>query len=202
VIAYVESNFVLEIALGQEQASEAGSILALAESRDIEIAYPVIALTEPFSTVTYRHLERARLGNELARQVSLLRRSMPHSTTVSAIQPVLPLLGAVGRTETDLVTSVASRLLSAGRPIPLDADCFAQSLTYRDTYGLSPQDAIVLSAVIIDLRAQELAGPKCFVSKNWRDFDAPDIRAQLAQNNCRYIEEFSGALSFVRSQLE
>jgi predicted nucleic acid-binding protein len=161
LIVYVETNFVLEIALGQEQASDAESILALAESRDVDIAYPAIALTEPFSTVTYRQVERARLGDELARQVSLLRRSIPHSTTVSAIQPVLPLLVAIGRTETDLVTSVTGRLLRVGRSIPLDADCFAESLAYRGTYGLSPQDAIVLSSIILDLRSQGPTVSKC-----------------------------------------
>jgi hypothetical protein len=51
VIVYIESNFVLEIALEQEQSSAASSILSLAESRQIELAYSSFILSEPFASI-------------------------------------------------------------------------------------------------------------------------------------------------------
>ena len=54
MIVYVKSNFILEIALEQNQATAAESILALAESGQIELAFSAFALSEPFSTITRR----------------------------------------------------------------------------------------------------------------------------------------------------
>lgn len=49
---YVESNFVLEIALGQEELTAAERLLVAAEQGAIELALPVFALSEPFARVT------------------------------------------------------------------------------------------------------------------------------------------------------
>jgi hypothetical protein len=62
MIVYVESNFVLEIALGQEQATSAEALLAFSESRSIELVLPSLTLTEPFSTVTHRDCDRRKLA--------------------------------------------------------------------------------------------------------------------------------------------
>lgn len=202
MIAYVESNFVLEIALGQDQAAEAEAILRLAESGAIELAFPSIAVTEPFSTITYRHLQRRRLGKELTDQIKHLRRSAPHGATVLALQPMLPLLEAVGDREARLVASVVARMLALGQAIPVDAAGFSRARTYQDSYGLSPQDALVFAGVISDLPRREPVERKCFVSRNWRDFDFADARNELQAYNCRYINSFKDALQFIRSAAE
>ena len=49
MIVYVESNFVLELALGQEGSVSAESILILAEQGDIEIVFSSFAISEPFA---------------------------------------------------------------------------------------------------------------------------------------------------------
>lgn len=54
MIVYVESNFVLELALGQEQAAFADAILNAAEAKKIELAFPSFALSDPFATVMHR----------------------------------------------------------------------------------------------------------------------------------------------------
>lgn len=65
MIVYVETNFVLEVALGQEQAEAAAEILNRAEGGEIELAIPYLSLVEPFSTVTKRHRDRKHLSSAL-----------------------------------------------------------------------------------------------------------------------------------------
>jgi hypothetical protein len=48
VITYVESNFVLELAFRQEDSASCEELLALAESRQIELLIPAYCLGEPF----------------------------------------------------------------------------------------------------------------------------------------------------------
>jgi len=47
MIVYVESNFILEMVLGQKYASAIESILQLAERGKIELTFPSFALCEP-----------------------------------------------------------------------------------------------------------------------------------------------------------
>lgn len=62
---YVESNFLLEIALEQEQAEAALLILELADARLITLSIPSFALSEPFSTLAYRRVRRLERVQDL-----------------------------------------------------------------------------------------------------------------------------------------
>ena len=48
MIVYIESNFVLEFALLQEEHQSCGTIIGLAESRTIDLAIPAFSLFEPY----------------------------------------------------------------------------------------------------------------------------------------------------------
>jgi predicted nucleic acid-binding protein len=60
LIVYVESNVVLEIALGQEQATAAETILQRAEAGAIDLAFPAVAVTEPIAAITRSTRDRRR----------------------------------------------------------------------------------------------------------------------------------------------
>jgi basic membrane lipoprotein Med (substrate-binding protein (PBP1-ABC) superfamily) len=57
MIIYVESNFALEIALGQEQSASAEAILSLAEQGKIALVFPGFALNEPLTTLAQAALD-------------------------------------------------------------------------------------------------------------------------------------------------
>lgn len=61
MIVFVESNFVLEIALLQEESDHAAAILDLALRGRVDLRIPSLALCEPFTTLTRRRLERDSL---------------------------------------------------------------------------------------------------------------------------------------------
>ena len=201
MIAYVESNFVLELALGQEEAPSAQDILELAETNKIQLVYPAFALSEPFSTITYRALERRRLYDSLAIQLGQIQRSQPHHQIASALKAVLSMWLDMGKKETDLLESTVKRLLNVSKPVEMDLLGFEQALAYRDRYSLSLQDAIVYSAVIADLRQRNPKEPKCFISRNSKDFNDPGIKSELKPYSCRYIASFVDGLGFIRSKI-
>lgn len=112
---YVESSFVLEMALGQEQSEAAEAILARAERGEVELAVPSFALSEPFSTVTHRMRSRRRLSNDLSDQVRDLNRSLPHRQDAAALEPLTDLtdlLVQVGQRETHSLIATVERLLA------------------------------------------------------------------------------------------
>lgn len=70
VIAYVESNFVLELAFEQAEMEACAELLALAKSGRIQLAVPAFALVEPLWTVPYR---AGKNEKEVKTQLSVLR---------------------------------------------------------------------------------------------------------------------------------
>jgi predicted nucleic acid-binding protein len=199
MIVYVESNFVLEVALEQEQASSAEAILRSAESGKIELAFPNFALSEPFTTVTHRHKERLHMRRALEQMLEELRRSEPHKQIVSDLQPALVMFAATREKDISLLLSTIERILRVGKPLETDVNSFQQALEYRKRFDLSPQDSIIYAAVVSHLQRSTHEEDKCFLSRDRNAFgDNPQIKSELASYNCRYIGSFREGLRFIQ----
>ena len=205
MIVYIESNFVLEIALEQEEAPAVENILKLAELGKMELIFPTFALIEPFWTLKYRENERDRLFSSLTQQLNQLQnrlqRSKMHKELAATIRLAPIDMLQVARKETNSLQSTTKRLLSVGKSIEINQVIFEQSLAYQNYYDLSPQDAIIFSAVINHLQQQSPSETKCFISRDRRAFNDPGIKAELKSFNCRYISNFKDGLSFIQSNL-
>jgi hypothetical protein len=76
--AYVESNFVLELALQQEECEACGAILELAGQGRLVLVVPAFSLAEPHGAIAVKEKVRNQLRRDLDAQVRDLARSKPH----------------------------------------------------------------------------------------------------------------------------
>src|SRR5260370_952176 len=98
MIAYVESNFVLELALQQEDHVSANSILTFAVDKKIDLAFPTFSLIEQFWTLANRRSKREKLEKdhgELMKEIEQLQRSEIHKS-IRAINFIM-----IGENEVD-----------------------------------------------------------------------------------------------------
>lgn len=196
----MEANFVLEITLGQQQASAADAILTLAEQGVIRLVLPAFALSEPFTTIHYRGIDREKIRTSLAQQERELGRSALHQPFAAQLRLILPILATVRKTQMDALEQTVERLLSAGQTIPLDLMTFRQARQLESSYGLSPQDAIVYAVALMHMGQQDPQEVKCFLSRD-KDFNDPGIAADLGRFNCRYINNFDDGLRYIQREL-
>src|SRR5205823_13632980 len=75
---YVESNFVLEHALEQEECDSCAEIIRLASDRELRLVIPAFSLAEPHQTIFGKAKTRSRLGNDLRLHLGELGRSKAH----------------------------------------------------------------------------------------------------------------------------
>jgi hypothetical protein len=61
---YVESNFVLEHALEQEECDSCSEIIQLASRRQVTLLIPAFSLAEPHQAIAGKAKVRLRLGEE------------------------------------------------------------------------------------------------------------------------------------------
>lgn len=75
MIAIVESNFILELALQRDEVEHAEEIVALAEKGSIELVVPACVFAESFQALTLNSKRRRHLESGLRNEIRELARS-------------------------------------------------------------------------------------------------------------------------------
>ncbi len=197
---YVESNFVLEHALEQEECDSCAEIIRLASDDRLRLVIPAFSLAEPRQAISAKAKARSRLGEDLRVHVGELGRSRPHRDIPATFYALAAALIASAQFERDGVRRAVSDLLAASEVIPLDGAILRSAAAMEIEYDLSGQDAIVLASVLGHLEA---TGPNesCFLNRNAKDFDNPNIRERLETGRCKFFARFSPAFAYILTRI-
>jgi hypothetical protein len=197
---YVESNFVLEQALQQEQCDACNRILDLAASDRISLVVPSFSLAAPHQALALKEKARNRLSNELQTHISELGRSRAYRAVPDDFGALVSILIRSAEREREGLQDAIAGLLNTAAVIPLDSTILRSAADFQAALGMSGQDAIVLASVLQHLQDNSPA-ESCFLSRNSRDFDDPDVRDTLDRFGCRYFAQFDQALQFITARL-
>ena len=193
---YVESNFVLEQALQQEQCEACDAILELAVSGAISLVVPAFSLAEPHQALALKAKARNRLSNDLRTHISELGRSRQYRGVHDDFAALASVLIRSAERERDGLQRTITGFLKTAEVVPLDGEILIAAGELQATFAMSGQDAIVLASVLRHLQ-QATPAENCFLSRNSRDFDDPDVREQLDRFGCRYFARFDNALQYI-----
>lgn len=197
---YVESNFVLEVALQQEECDTCNAIVELANRGLIVLAVPAFSLAEPHVAIVGKEKVRSQLRKDLDAHLGDLARSKPHRTVSTDFAALAAVLATSAQFERDGVRDAISGLVQRSEVIALDATILKSALKVQVEFGMSGQDAIVLASVLVHLDAQRPT-QSCFLNRNTRDFDDPDIRKKLDTYGCKFFGNFAQGLGYVQAQI-
>jgi len=194
---YVEANFVLELALMQEEHENCENILLLCESAKAKLIVPAFSLTEPYETLVRRDKDRKQLAQTVKNELRELGRSKPYQTETSAYQAFANLLTRSGKEEQQRLFYLQDRLLMIGEIIPLGREILSAAAQFQIKHGLSPQDSIVYASVLQHLQSNAPV-TSCFLNRNSRDFDDPDIEESLAHYHCKVLFSFNHGFEYIQ----
>jgi hypothetical protein len=197
---YVESNFVLEQALEKEQAESCQRLLRLSAASSIHMVIPAFSLAEPYITLMHKGSERSKLGTELQRQLSELGRSKPYREASSSFNELTALLIRSAEGERAGLECAIEGILKTAEVIPLDSDTFHGAAAIQIAFDMSIQDSIVLASVVHHLSETKPA-ESCFLNRNTKDFDDPNVREMLEEFGCKFFGRFDNGLQFIEAQL-
>lgn len=197
---YVESNFVLELTLMQEEHKSCEQILSLCESGKVQLFIPAYSLAEPFETLIRRDTRRNQLAKTVEDELNQLGRSTPYRTEVDASQAVVSLLSRSGSEERERLAIIRDRLIQIAEIIPLEKEILSLASIHEAQHDLSPQDAIVYTSVVQHLSTLRSTG-SCFLNRNSKDFADPDIEDSLAKYSCKILFSFRRGHDYIQSQI-
>jgi hypothetical protein len=194
---YVESGFVLTLALQQDEHQAAEKLLQLAQQRRIILKIPTFSLSEPFATVHYRANSRNRLIEELRREIRELGRTQPHESMAEELGQYTIQMAQVLQTQLDAMEAVVLELSHNCELLQLDATVLTRATSYKAAFNLRLQDAVILASVILDLEREQTPGDALFISQNVKDFENPSVQDTLQRTRCKYLADFTNAVRFI-----
>ena len=199
MIVYVETNFIFELAFLREEHESCETILALANSKDLDLALPAFSIGEPYEALVRRHRQRKEVHHKLTSEIQELSRSKPYQEATDRLQELTAFLLDSGEDEKQRLDETLDRVVSAAEIIPIGLDIIRLGMTYRNTFGLTAQDSIVCASVMSHLR-RPIGSEALFVTKNSKDFASPSIRAELDDCRCKLFTTFTSALAYLQHQ--
>ena len=189
---YIESNFVLELALLQEQHATCEEILRLCESGAARLVVPAYCLMEPYETLMRRQAERKQTKSTLDGQLGQIARTALYKDRRRELESATSLLVDSADDDNSRLESVRSRLLDCAEVAPLEASVLARA---AQVGGLRPKDAVVYASILV--HREHSTEPGCFVTRD-SDFRDPDLKSELGERDCRLIIGFEAGLQFLR----
>ncbi len=197
---YAETNFVLEMTLRQEQCRDCEAIAELCREHRITLIIPAYSLAEPYETLIRRHRERKKLKNALDTELNQLARTDAYTSEILKIQSLTNLLIQSTEDEMNRLEDVRDGLIEVAETVPLNSEILKSSAEHQKEHDLSPQDAIVYASVLYHLRQNE-PETACFLNKNSKDFDDPDISEMLEHYRCKILSRFDHGYQFIINKI-
>jgi hypothetical protein len=197
---YVESNFVLEQALEQEQCESCEQLIGLASAGSVQLVIPAFSLAEPHGALLRTKNARSRLRSELLPHLRELARSRAYREVSANFDELADLLLRSTERERAGLQRTIERMIKAAQVIPLDSRVLDMAGSIESGFGLSAQDSIVLASIVSHL-AETKPAESCFLNRNTKDFDGPDVRETLDQYGCRFFGRFDEGLHDIEARL-
>lgn len=196
---YAETNFVQELTFLQEQFQSCEQILVLCEQKKTSLIIPAYCLVEPLEKLHRQKLKRQEIQREINNEKNHLSRTKTYNSQIQNIEKLDILLTQSVEEERKRFENYRSRILSIAAIVTLDLQILSEAEKFELIYNLSFQDAIVLASVLSHLKLNSTT-QSCFLNRNSKDFDIPQIRVELENLNCKMIPRFDDGYNFILKQ--
>lgn len=206
MIVYVETNFLLGIAKGQDSRSD--ELFSLSADK-LRIALPAISIMEAWSYIEAERKRRSKFDEDLQSHIHETSRDLTSAHARSLLASLLN----VRASSTNVLNDIEIRLrdtlrkLSQGRGhnrvelLPMTHAVLRQS--QRQSHLREPTDNLILAAILHHAK-RDRDPQKILLTSNSKDFDTPDIQSLLADAGfIKYLaktESFLGWFSAQRPQ--
>ncbi|MEM7531745.1 MAG: PIN domain-containing protein [Chloroflexota bacterium] len=200
---YVETNFILELVLQQEQSHSCENILGLCNENNVHLFIPAYCFAEPHEKLRRQSNRRHELQQALNEELKQLMRTPYYADRVRSIEDTTTIFSQRNTDEKHQFAQVQEQLLQIGAIIPLTGEILSAASVAQNDYELSPQDAIVFASVADHLSSVSHASKSvesCFLNRNSKDFGQKDIVDLLAQFNCKMIPKFNDGYRYIQSR--
>ncbi len=140
------------------------------------------------------------LSEDLKKELSQLRRSQPYKEQIRTFEDTTAFLVSSQQEQKQRVDAAIEKILEVCQIIPLTAEILTAAIKYQSEYNLEPQDSIVYASILEHMSKSD-EKLRCFLNRNSKDFDDPDIKESLNLYDCLMLFRFDNGIGYVKRQL-
>jgi len=200
VIVTVESNFVLEMALRQDEVADCEHLIMLARQGTIKLAIPACSLFEPDETLVRRRKQREAISQKLRDELRELARTEAFAHLGDPSMTVTRALAESSEIQAKALDDAVVNLSRVATVIPLTGEVMRNAVNVPLVFSLSPQDSVVFASTDLYLKEQG-SDEKVFATKNSRDFLSDDVEDWFRRYNCKVLATFAATRQYVERAL-
>lgn len=205
MILYLETNFLMSIAKGQD--AEAG-ILLRSTPETVRLAMPSICYAEVLSTWQKEKVYSQQFQRELEKQINESKRdrtSIHAKSLVSSLEQAR--ISSRNRLNDiqERLNEAVDRMLRKAEMITLNVNTLQEisQITLTQPEALMIKDDIVDNLIIKSILSHATLNPteiKVFISGNTKDFGTPAVQQVLRDAGINYFSQTKNFLGWIQSQ--
>lgn len=201
MLVYVETNFILELVLRQEESEAAEALLSLARESRITLTLPSFSLAEAYSKIGRRSADRIKLFRDVQAQTHDLSRSLQQQALSSNFSAFAASLLTLNETEVTRLVDVVGQIMEDAKLLEITLPIYRAGRDLVTRAVLKPQDANIYSSILADLSKRSDSIPKLFLGRD-TDFSTPTVTKELAQFGCEYLRSFRAGHARILAYLD
>jgi hypothetical protein len=196
-ILYLETNFPMSIAKGQDRDAE---MLVSSPPADIRLAMPCVCFMEALSVLNNERKSQKKFMHELNNYTTDVQRNVisPYAKTLyhHLKEARIASDGLLNDIQTSLYNAL-EQLSQKAEIIGLTGEMISTSL--KERYIDDPTDNLIFVCILRHAGINTVV-PRAFMSGNYRDFDQGDARLALDAAGVRFFSRTEAALGWLQTQ--
>ena len=195
----VETNFLVELILGQEQAAACEKIVAAAEQEKLVLHVPSFSLMEQLYRLTAVSIERDQLQGRVEKELKAAEReTTDNSSLVQLKREFATVFAERSVIQQERMFATVSRISRTARIIPLLGTTWALASELNSTMSLTLPDAVVSASLLLQLEDLPAEEEKLFVSRDHKAFRQEGVKQLFKEKNCGVLLNFDDTVQKLR----
>jgi hypothetical protein len=206
MIVVVETNYIVELILQQEEAAACEELRSLCTNTSARMVVPSFAIAEAGMVLERRSRERL---NFIRTDLAGHAREVGRAKTLSRVNDILRALDdELLSSERDVAAAWFHFRVDLDRMevIPMTAEILEETMAIQLGREIDRlPDAIIFASVkkyLEDARRSGIKDPACFVSRDDKAFGTSKILNQLRRLDCTFVNSFPNAAARVRASID
>lgn len=189
VNVYIETNFILNLALRQEESIYSNRIVKLAAIGEICLILPSYCVMESYEALIKRHASRVNLAKNINKTLGDMGRSSFNRKIYETHKSLLTEIPSSISAEITKLDKILKKLLAISVLIPINPRTHKDGVLYRKRLNIRHEpDAFVLGSIKHDIETNRQRGRKIFVTTDSKFIQEPKVRRLLANLRCNYFD--------------
>jgi hypothetical protein len=198
---YCETNFILEIVFAQEQANYCKNIITLCKKNKVHIIIPAYSFAEAIYRIESQIKLQENFKNELNSQTNHFSRTSQYTQQIKNFRKLDTFLTKNKEELKNRFEKCRKVFMENAKIIPFDDYTLKTTKSVEVEYDLTFQDSTIFTSILSHLQ-QNNTLPSCFLNRNNKDFNTPEIKSKLTSLNCKLFTNFENAFKFIDSQIQ